>query len=502
MKDEILSSGKHSSLWLENLKRKKYPKLEKKISVDVAIVGGGIAGINTAYLLKKQGYSVAIIEKGKIGHGITLCTTAKITYAHGLIYSYLLKKFSFKKAKQYVNANRFAIEKYDEIIKNEKIKCDFELRDFYLFTEKNENYKKLKNEFSALRKLFIPVSFVEKISLPVQIRAAIKYENQAQFHPLKYLTALAEKIPGDDSFIFENTKAVDIKEEKNGFDVVTENGIVFAKYVVVATHFPFYDPAYYFARMYPSRSYALTAQIKNSFPPSMFMNIDENGLTYRNYLEGKKELVIFGGGGHKFGTENEVENYRKLEKNAEKNLFFKKTEFYWSTHDNMSIDKVPYIGRISSKLNNIFVATGFGKWGMTTSMVAAMIISDMIEIGESRWQDIYNPSRFKPTASIKDFMKQSLNVAEKLIIGRMKSGEKKFLGNNEGEIAQVNGKKIATYKDSQGEIHSFKPYCTHMGCLLHWNDAEKSWDCPCHGSRFDVDGKVINSPALKDLEEK
>ncbi|MDP2947658.1 MAG: FAD-dependent oxidoreductase, partial [Nanoarchaeota archaeon] len=352
------------------------------------------------------------------------------------------------------------------------------------------------------RKLFIPISFVEKISLPIKIRAAIKYENQAQFHPLKYLVSLATKIPGDESYIFENTKAINIEEQKNICQVMTEGGTISAKYVVVATHFPFYDPAYYFARMHPSRSYALGIKIKNKFPDAMFINIEGNELTYRNYIDKRKEIIIISGGGHRLGAENEKENYRKIENNVKDILFYKKTVYYWSTHDNMTIDRVPYIGKISSKSNNVFVATGFMKWGMTASMVSAMIISDLIENGESRWQDIYNPSRFKPMTSAKSFIKQNLEVAGRYVKGRILPEEKKILPDKEGGILETNGKKLAVYKDGKGNIHSFNPYCTHMGCLISWNSAEKSWDCPCHGSRFTADGKIINGPALKDLKKE
>ncbi|MFA4960492.1 MAG: FAD-dependent oxidoreductase [Candidatus Pacearchaeota archaeon] len=501
MRHNILE-GKHDSIWVENLKKKKYLELKKNISVDVVVVGGGLAGINCAYLLKKRGYSVAVIEKGRMGMGVTSKTTAKITYAHGLIYSYLIKKFGFKKAKQYANTNRFAIDKFEEIIKEEKIKCDFQRKDFYLFTKENENYKNLREEFFALRKLFVPVSFVEKIDLPIKIRAAIRYENQAQFHPLKYIYALANKINGDGSYIFENTRALDIEESKNKCKVMTDKGDIRGKYVVVATHFPFYDPSFYFARMYPSRSYALGIKIKNKFPDGMFMSIEENGLTYRNYVDKKREIVIIGGEDHKIGSGNEKEHYKKLEKNIKNELPFKKIKYYWSTHDNVTIDRVPYIGKISSKSNNIFVATGFGKWGMTTSMVSGLIISDIIENGESQWQDIFSPLRFKPIVSAKTFLKQNLNVAERYFRGKVLSGEKKLLSMGEGVVVEKNGEKVAAYKNENGDLTFLEPYCPHMGCILNWNSAEKSWDCPCHGSRFTPDGKMINGPAIKNMKEK
>jgi glycine/D-amino acid oxidase-like deaminating enzyme/nitrite reductase/ring-hydroxylating ferredoxin subunit len=495
-------SGKHESVWKIGLKEKKYSNFKTGLIFDVIIIGGGITGINCAYLLKKMGYKVAIIEKTKIGHGVTLNTTAKITYGHGLIYGHLLKKFGFKKAKQYANANNFAITKMEEVIKEEKIKCDFARKSFYMFAETDKSYNKLKDEFYSLRKIFLPVSFIEKIDLPMEVKAAIKYDNQAQFNPLKYITGLADKINGNGSCIFENVRATKIDEFRTMCKVSTDKGKIEGNYVIVASHFPFYDPAYYFARMYPSRSYAIGVTITDKFPEGMFMSIEEDGQTYRNFTNKRKEIVIVGGESHKLGTEDEIMHYKKLEENTKNKLSHKKTEYFWSTHDNITIDRVPYIGRISSKSNNIFVATGFGKWGMTTSMVSALIISDLIENGESRWQDVFNPSRFKPITSAKSFIKQNLDVAEKYIKGKTKfEKDYKTLPLNEGTIIEIKGKKYAIYKDKKGKIFSFSPHCTHMGCVLSWNSAEKSWDCPCHGSRFTPEGKVINGPSAQELKK-
>lgn len=475
------------SVWSDNCHFKKREVLNKDIEADILVIGAGMAGILIAYMLKKNGMNVVLIDAGKTAGGNTQNTTAKITSQHNLIYNKLISEFGEEKAKQYAKANESAIKKFKEIIEEAKIDCDFEEKAAYIYS-RNE-IEKIKEEVEAANRVGINAEFVEEVNdLPFKINGAVKFNNQAQFNPLKFLKYICE-----DLVIYENTRALEIKENL----VITNKGNISANNIVVATHYPIMNvPGFYFLKMHQERSYVLALKDVDNIN-GMYIDVDENGYSFRNY----KDLLLFGGIKQRTGENETGGSYEKLRK-AAKELYPNSKEVYcWSAQDCMTIDGIPYIGRYSDDTPNIYVATGFNKWGMTSSMVSAMLISDMISGKENNYSEIFSPKRFDLSLSIsnvgKDISKTAKNfIAQKIYIP---SSRIEHIQNGHAGIVEHEGEKVGVYKNIKGEVFFVSTKCAHLGCELHWNADELTWDCPCHGSRFDYNGRLIESPATKNL---
>lgn len=427
------------SIWQKHTQIPSFPKLNGDVSTDILIIGGGITGILTTYFLKQNGVDCILAEKGKICSGTTGHTTAKITYQHGLIYHKLLKHGGIEVTRKYLEANRLAFDKYAELCRN--IDCDYEIRDNYVYSV--INIKKLQQEMSALEKIGCKADFCENLILPFPTVGAVKFPGQAQFNPLKFLSAIAKYLP-----IYENT----FVKEMYGNTAVTDCGNITAKTVIAATHFPFINKhGSYFLKLYQHRSYVLALENAQDIN-GMYVDEIRTGLSFRNY--GK--YLLLGGGGHRTGKMggnwSELRHYAKL--------YYPQSREYchWAAQDCMSLDDVPYIGQYSRRTSQLFTATGFNKWGMTSAMLSAILLSDMVLGKKNEYSDIFSPSR---------------NILKPQLI--------------------VNGFESVT------NLLSFTGRrCPHLGCALHWNSAEHSWDCACHGSRFDENGKVLDNPANSD----
>lgn len=495
------------SYWIVSTEKPSYPALKEDIKVDVAIIGGGMVGITTALLLKQAGLKVAVLEADGILQGTTGHTTAKITSQHGLIYDKIKSQMGEEKAKQYADANESAIQMIAELIKENNIACDFSWQPAYVYTRSDAYVQKLIDETKTASTLGIMATYLEEIPLPFSVKAAMRFDGQAQFHPRKYLLSLAEKIPGDGCDIFENTKAIDIKE-RNSPAVITEGGSkVTSSYVIVASHYPFYDqPGLYFARIYPERSYALGVTIKEKFPLGMYINAEEPARSLRSQSFEDKELIIVSGEHHKTGHGKSTStHYKNLMDFAHETFQVEEIFYRWSTQDGHTPDGVPYVGQLAPTTPNIYVATAFHKWGMTNSTASAMILRDLIVKGENPWAPVYQPSRVTPTATAAaSFIKENVDVAINFVSGKFMTATaeiEKNVQQNEGKVMEIEGKRIGAYRDGKGKLHLVDTTCTHMGCEVQWNDAETTWDCPCHGSRYSVEGDIIEGPALKPLKK-
>lgn len=503
---DYILPGRAESYWLATTPESNYSALQGDIRVDIAIIGGGIVGLTTAYLLKEAGFSsIAVIEAGHILRGVTGNTTAKVTSQHHLIYDRLISKFGKRQAQQYAESNQAAIEKIASIVASKKIDCDFFRKPAYVYAESEDSTNKIRNEVQAAKSLGLPAYFEEKLSLPFKTYGAVRFNDQAQFHPTKYLNALAEVIHGDGCHIFEKTRALKI-EGSEPTTITTDKGTVTAHRVIQATHYPIHDkPGMFFQRLHQSRSYVLGVRIRDSFPDGMFINAEEPARSLRSQRTDGGELILVGGEGHRTGEEeNEIIRYQNLEKWVRANYSVDSIDYRWSTQDTISIDHIPYIGRQTSGNDNIFLATGFKKWGMTTGTVAAMIITDMIAGKPNPWEEVYDPSRFKPVESAKTFVSQAIEATKGLVGDRILPVHKEAsqLDPGEGAIVKIEGERVAAYRDQNGTLYTLDPACRHMGCIVSWNDAEKTWDCPCHGSRYNATGEVIHSPAVYGLPEK
>lgn len=443
------------SVWAKDLNNNRNIKeLRKDIRTGFLIVGGGIAGILCALKLKEAGVSCIVVEEGRTLNGVTRNTTAKITAQHGLIYNKIAMTYGSDKARQYYDINKLAVNEYEKLSKD--IDCDFEKKTAYVYS--TDNPDKLEQEAQIYEKIKIPHVWQDKQQLPINTCGALGIENQAQFNPIKFLQTLTEKMD-----IYENAKVLEIKdgqaviEQRIGKDMslVTERHTVKAEQIILATHFPMINiPGGYFAKMYQSRSYAMAVKDGGQLNG---MYIDENtkGFSFRNY----KDYLIVGGGSHKTGTSRG--GYRVLEDLVLKKYPDKKVDFAWAAQDCMTLDGIPYIGHHSKRYSDIYVATGFNKWGITGAMSAAIVLQQLLIKGESEYMELFSPKR-----------------------------------------SMVHPQLAVNLASAVGNIVSPGKKCTHMGCTLHWNKEECSWDCPCHGSRFGKNGKVLENPAKRDKKMK
>jgi glycine/D-amino acid oxidase-like deaminating enzyme/nitrite reductase/ring-hydroxylating ferredoxin subunit len=490
--------GKPTSLWLDTTPETNFPVLQNGLTVDVAIIGGGLAGLTAATLLKAEGKTVAVLEAGRIVRGVTGYTTAKITVLHTLIYDQLIRNFGEDKARAYGEANQAAIEQIAALVQEKQIDCDFVRNEAYTYTEAAENVEKIRAEAEAAQKLGLPATLVTETPLPFPIKVAVRFDNQAQFHPRKYLLALAQDIPGAGSHIFENTKVTKL-EEGEPCVLTTEHGTISARDVIVASHFPFNDKTLYAFRLHSHRSYVLAVRLTEPAPRGMFIS-PEPSHSLRSFPAPGSDLLLVGGEGHKTGEGGDtIARYQRLEQWARERFSVKEVEYRWSTQDNKTLDGAPYIGRYAPNSQHLYVATGFGGWGMTNSTVAGMLLRDLILGRDNPWAEVYDPNRAN-LEGVPEAVKQVGGITKHFVGDRLTDATPQDLAPGEGKIVETQRGAVAMYRAEDGEVNTLSPVCTHMGCFVQWNPAEKSWDCPCHGSRFAADGHVVQGPAVYDLK--
>lgn len=475
------------SIWSKSCELEKREALNRDMKANTVIIGAGLAGILTAYKLNEKGINAVVLEASSIAGGQTRNTTAKITSQHGAIYSRLIKQFGAEKAKQYANANQGAIEEFASIITALNIDCDFERKDAYVYSLTDD--KPLIEEQKAAASLALPAQFVTSVNLPFNVKGAVKFTNQAQFNPLKFIKAVSANLQ-----IYENTPVKSVE----GNTITTNGGNkVHAKNIVFATHFPFINfPGLYFARMHQERSYVVCFE-NGAQTNGMYIDSEAGGLSFRNY----NQYLFVGGGNHRTGENSKGGKYDELIRNANTLFPGVKEVTRWSAQDCIPTDGVPYIGRYSNNKPNWYVATGFMKWGMTSSMVSANIISDMIADRKNQNAGIFSPQRFSVN-DVSQTCVDGLKSVEGLLKETFTPANSVASDLLEGEGRIVTGKngKIGVYKDFGGELYAVDIRCPHLGCQLEWNVDEKTWDCPCHGSRFDYKGKLLDNPSQKDLK--
>ena len=494
-----------NSLWLDSIKfSNDFNILSEDVETDVCIIGSGIFGITCAYYLSKLGYNVIILEKdAKITTRTTAFTTGKITSQHGLFYDYLINSYGKIFAKDYLESNEKAISEIKNIIDTEKIKCDFEYQNSYVYTTKKSDLYSIKKEIEAVNSLDLNCEFATKTGLPFEVKGAICFKNQAQFNSLKYIYSLCNKIISNNGKIYKNTTAIDIKKELNNYLIYTNRNTVKSKYVIVASHYPFLKiSGLYFAKLYQSTSYIIAIDPKKTLFNGMYINNSYPIFSFRTAKYNGKEILLVAGSDHKSGKPSSYkDSYEILEKEAKKYYPNCEVLYKWNTEDCISLDKIPYVSSYSFSMPNVFVGTGFKKWGMTSSNVAANIIVDKICNKTNKYEYIYRSSRLKPIKNSDEFKNIIVQSTNSLILDKFKPANMSFekIANNSGSIIEINNEKVGIYKDINGNIYAVKPICTHLGCLLSWNDVDKTWDCPCHGSRFNFDGKNLYNPAFKDL---
>lgn len=493
------------SLWIETTKNKiNLKSLEGDEETEICVIGGGLFGLTTAYYLTKCGKKVIVLEKGEIGSKVSGNTTGKITSQHDLFYAHLIDDYGEDYAKKYLEANEKAIQNIKQIIKEEQIDCDFSMQKSYVYTTKEDEVLEIQKEVEAVNKLGKDAKFVNKIDLPIKIKGAIEFDGQAQFHPRKYMLGLANSIIKQNK-IYQYTTVIDVEKNGEKYKVYTDKGSVEAKYIVMASHFPIINmPGFYFVKMYQSTSYLIAVETKSQLPQGMYINVKEPMYSFRTANYNGKEILLIGGVGNKTGEPIEDNShYKKLEKKAREMYPDCKILYRWNTRDCISLDKIPYIGEFSNLMKNVYVGTGFKKWGMTSTNVAANIVTDKIMGNKNKYEEIFTATRMKPIKNrweVENILKQTVNS---IALNKFKIEPYSIeqIKNDNAAIIEINGDNIGVYKDAKGEVYAVKPNCSHLGCLLSWNNLDKTWDCPCHGSRFDYMGRNIYEPAIKNLEK-
>ena len=497
----------NQSFWTASTEAPEHPRLDGELKVDVAIVGAGIVGLTVGWLLKQAGRSVAVVDMDRVGRGVSGYTTAKVTAGHGLMYQRLEKRHGSEVAAAYARANQAAVEQLARWVEKEGIDCDFERRSNYVYTEDIEAVDQVKLEVDAAERAGLPVTFVTDTTLPFPVTGAVRLEHQAQFHPRKYLLRLASLISGDGSYIFERSRATDVREEDEGCIAVVETGArLIARDVILATHYPFLDRGLFFPRVHQKRSYAILGPAPASVPDGMFISADEPTRSLRSVADGDRTLLLIGGNGHRAGEETETEGeYEDLARWAKERFGVVDIAYRWSSQDGVTVDMLPYAGTAFRSSRHIYTATGFGKWGMTNGTAAANILSDMILGRENEFAALFDPRRISLSASFPEVLTENIPVAKHLVLDRLAHPQRKPLEEllpGEAAVQRVGLGQVAAYRDEAGHLHTVAAECTHLGCIVRWNSAERSWDCPCHGSRFDHEGRVLHGPATKDLEHK
>ncbi|TMW72074.1 FAD-dependent oxidoreductase [Alteribacter natronophilus] len=491
--------------WRKNVSAElEFPKLSEDLTCDVCIVGGGIAGITTAYVLQKEGFDVVVLEAGRLLNGTTGHTTAKITSQHGLIYDEYISHFGEEKARRYYEANEEGLKMIESFISELGVDCGFSRQDAFVWTNERKKLDQLKKEDEAYRKLGIDGGLVDESELPFPAEGAIVIRNQAQFNPVPYLQAMAASFTDKGGRIFENTTA-------NGVDpgdspkVNTRSGYsVTCRHVVAASHFPFYDgSALFFARMHAERSYSLAVRTSKPMETGMYINAEDPKRSIRSSPMGDETIMIIGGERHKTGQGIDTSRHYDDLAFYSREVFPDAEVLYrWASHDWITMDKMPYIGPVREKYGNILAATGFHKWGMTNGTIAARVIRDAIQENEHPYRELYSPQRLKADPSFREFVKENANVAKELIKGKIELNgrDPEDLQNDQGGVVRVNGKRAGAYRDHDGKLHIVDTTCRHMGCEVEWNDGDRTWDCPCHASRYKVDGTVVEGPATEPLK--
>ncbi|MEN1969428.1 FAD-dependent oxidoreductase [Lentibacillus sp. N15] len=491
--------------WVDSVAFPEFPELDQSIQADIGIVGGGIVGITAAYLLSQQKMNVVLLDANRLANGTTGHTTAKITAQHGLIYDELIQHFGIDKTKLYYQAAMEAKQLIEDLIKEHDISCEYQEEDAYLFTNASSYVEKLETEKKAYDQLGIPGELTDHMPLNLPIKSVLVMKDQAQFHPLKYLKALVEEAVNNGVRIFEQTTATDVEYTKHPA-IVTRNGHrVKCRYVIEASHYPFYDgQGLYPARMYPERAYAIAMKTTKEFPGGMYINAETPTRSIRTTTINGEEMWLIVGEKHKTGQgKSTSKHYEALQDFAETNFGISEYLYRWSTQDLTTLDKVPYIGKVTENQQNVFVATGFRKWGMTGGTIAAKVISDLISKEESPYEELFSPSRFQADPAVKEFAKANADVAKHLIKGKLEytNDNIKDLEPDQATTTRIHGKRTGVYKDADNRLYAVDTTCTHLGCEVNWNAGDRTWDCPCHGSRYSFTGEVIEGPAKEPLNK-
>lgn len=496
--------GATKSLW-QNLPGFIPEKAEVESDYDVIIVGGGLTGITSALFLQNAGKKCVVVEARNLGFGTTSGTTAHLNTILDLTYAEIEKNFGEENTKVVLSAAMQAINITEMNVRKYQLDCEFSEREGYLFSTDAKQTKKLDEAFEASKKAGCDVEYSDTIPVPVDFEKALVFKRQAQIHPTKYLYGLAHAFESAGGTIIEQCRVTDVKENHKILEVTTSGGKINAANVIYATHIPPGVNLLHF-RCAPYRSYAMAVTLKdNNYPDELAYDLHDPYHYYRSQTVDGKKFLIAGGEDHRTGEKTDAQRcFYYLENYLRQYFEIDEVAYQWSSQYFESADGLPYIGHLPGNPKGVFVATGYGGNGITYSQIASKILFDLIVTGKSEYEKMFNPLRIKPIAGFENVVKNAADVTanfiEKLVpsekilrLTELKPGEAKLIS--------YENETVAIHRDEDGNLHSVSPACTHINCTIAWNNAEKVWECPCHGSRFNEDGEMITAPARKDLQK-
>jgi len=500
--------GFNKSIWQETTgseDRFNNIKITPDTIFDVLIVGGGITGISTGLQLQKAGKSVLIAEAYNIGFGTTGGTTAHLNTFLDCSYADVQKRFNQKDAKLLAEAVKESLLLIKDNINQYQINCEYKELPAYLFSQNKTENEQLEDIFRATTEVDVDVSYTEQLPFKQEYEKALVFTQQAQFHPLQYLNGIAKAFIDEAGIILENCRITGIKENEV-LELESNQGILKARNLIYATHIPPGVNLLHF-RCAPYRSYVLSLELQHEddYPDALIYDMkDPYHYIRTQVIDGKKHLIV-GGEDHKTGHETNTQNcFSRLESYARKHFQILKVTHQWSSQYFEPADGLAYIGHLPGTEDSVFVATGYGGNGMVYSGIAAIVLTDLIVNGKNKFEELLDPNRIKMVAGFKNFAREAADVVQKLIATAVPPESLRELAGiapGEAKLVKYEGSRLAVFKDESGNIHAVNPACTHIKCEVAWNDTEKSWDCPCHGSRFDIDGNVLTAPARKNLEQ-
>ena len=497
-----MTTSADGSLWLATSSEGSYPSLAGQIDCDVAVLGGGIAGLTTALLLKRDGANVVVLEARRVGSGVTGTTTAKLSALQQTVYNQLHRRHSAETAAVYAQASTAGVELVADLAASERIDGDLERRPAFTYAADARERSTIEEEHDAARAAGLGTRLVDGPDLPFETHGAVRLDEQLQFHPVRYVQGLARAVAdGGDCRVFEGTPALEVHAGGQPASVRTPEGAVKADRVVVATHYPLLDRSLFFARLEASRSYCIAARVDGDLPQGMSISAGSTTRSIRSY----GDFLIVGGEGHQAGARKATpERFERLERFAERHWAVREIPFRWSAQDPVSWDLLPVIGPYHPGASRLFVASGFRKWGLSSASFAARMIADRLAGRENPWAETFNPNRIGLSGAPK-LVQMNAKVAIDFVGDRLMpslTGDVERIARGEARVIRDGVGKTGVFRDDAGELHAVSLRCTHLGCLVRFNSAERSWDCPCHGSRFDVDGEVLEGPATRALESK
>jgi glycine/D-amino acid oxidase-like deaminating enzyme/nitrite reductase/ring-hydroxylating ferredoxin subunit len=497
------------SLWMDSAPVPERPPLAHDLDVDVCVVGAGVLGMTTALLLARDGIEVAVVDAWSVGAGVTGHTTAKVSVLHGSAFQEIRKKFGDEGARMYARANQAGLEKVASLVSELGIDCDFRRKPSYTYVADPQEASTIDQEVEATQAAGLHTVQTAETPLPYPVATAVRLDDQAEFHSRRYVLGLAEELERLGATIYDATKVTELSE-RGGPSLTTEAGrTIRARNVVVATLMPIFDRGLFFSRCMAKRSYCVAVRT----PPregidGMLISADQPTRSVRSAPDpgGDGELLIVGGEGHITGEDEHTEQrFEALEAFAREHLGATEVTHRWSAHDLEPADGLPYIGNLTPLSKHVWTAAGFRKWGFTNATMAAMELCERIQGRPSPWEKTFDANRFTPIQSAKGLAAETIKDARHMISDRMRGPEAESLEEiapGEGKWVKVGGDLVAAFRDDDGTLTAVSPTCTHLGCRVMFNRAERSWDCPCHGSRFAPDGTVLQGPAVKPLERK